>query len=150
MAGSARGPAALLAAAGVALLVVSAAGVVAGLLFAERLYALLPPVTIDAAAVGGATVALGLAAGLLGAGHLALALALWRGMSQATVPATVLSATMAVVAFGWSVAALVSLASGSGVTTILLPGGIGLVLVAVGYGWAAGALIGLRRPDERG
>ncbi|HYM52985.1 MAG TPA: hypothetical protein VEW45_05845 [Candidatus Dormibacteraeota bacterium] len=145
MAGSAHGPALLLALAGLVLVLLCAAGVAAGLLFAERLHALLPPVAIDAAAVGGATVALGGAAGLLAAVHLTSALALWRGVRQAAVPAIVLSATMSVVALGWAVAALVSSVSGSGPLVIVLPAGICLVLVAVGYAWAMGVLIGLRR-----
>jgi hypothetical protein len=150
MARSAHGPSALLAVAGILLLLLCATGVAAGLLFAERIHAMLPPVTIDAAAVGGATVALGAAAGLLGVTHLGLALALWRGVRQASVPAIVLSATMSLVALGWALAALVSVASGSGVVAVTLPGGIGLVLVAAGYAWATSVLIGLRREGQPG
>jgi hypothetical protein len=149
MARSAHRPAALLALAGLILVLLGAAGIAAGLLLAERLYALLPPVTIDVEAVGGATVAFGVASGLLGITHGFLAWALRRGLPTATVPSIVLCATMAVVALGWAVAALVSAASGSAPPAAMLAAGIGLGLVAVAYGWAGAVLIGLRRrPGE--
>jgi len=144
MSRTATRPAILLALAGVVLLVACAAGVSAGLLLAERIYALLPPVTIDAAAVGGATVALGVAAGLLGLLHLALAVALRRAVLAAVVPTIVLCATMAVLAISWAVAALVSSASGSGPPAAMVGAGIGLVLVAAAYAWSGAILIGLR------
>jgi hypothetical protein len=150
VASPARRPATLLALAGLVLLVVCAAGVTAGLLFAERLFALLPPVSIDAAAVGGATVALGIATGLLGVVHLALALGLRRGMRQVAVPSIVLCAAMSVLALAWAVAALVSAASGSAPPAAMLAAGIGLALVALGYAWAGGVLIGLRGRPRAG
>ena len=61
MSHSNRGPVLLLVGVGLLLLVVSAAGVYAGLALAERIYALLPPITADANAIGGAAMALGLA-----------------------------------------------------------------------------------------
>ena len=144
MASPVHRPAALLAAAGMLLLLICAAGVAAGLLFAERLFALLPPVTIDAAAVGGASVALGLAIGLLGVVHLVLAIGLRRGVGLVAVPAIVLCASMAVLSLAWAVAALVSAASGSAPPAAMLLAGMGLLLVAAAYGWAGGVLIGLR------
>jgi hypothetical protein len=150
MASRAHRPALLLASAGVLLLLICAAGVVAGLLFAERLFGLLPPVTIDAAAVGGATVALGIATGLLGVIHLALAVALRQGVHVAAVPSIVLCAAMAVLALAWAVAALVSAASGSAPAVAMLAAGIGLALVAAAYAWAGGVLIGLRGRSDAG
>jgi hypothetical protein len=143
-------PATLLALAGVVLLLICAAGVAVGLLFAERLFALLPPVTIDAAAVGGAAVALGVAIGLLGVVHLALAVGLRRGARAAAVPAIVLCAAMAVLSLAWAVAALVSAASGSAPVAAMLAAGIGLLLVAAAYAWAGGVLIGLRGRSAAG
>jgi hypothetical protein len=146
MANPAHRSAAILTAAGALLLLLGVGGVMAGTLFADRLYALLPPeVTVDAAAVGGGTVALGVGVGVLGAIHLALGLALWRAVVAASVPAIVLSAAMAVIALGWAAAALVSAVSGTGLPAAMLPAGIGLLLVAAAYGWAASVLIGLRR-----
>jgi len=150
MASPAHRPATLLALAGVVQLLICAAGMAAGLLFAERLFALLPPVTIDAAAVGGAAVALGIATGLLGVVHLALALGLRRGVRLVAVPAIVLCAAMSVLALAWAVAALVSAASGSAPAAAMLVAGIGLGLVAVAYAWAGGVLIGLRQQSEAG
>ena len=123
-------PATLLALAGAVLLLICIAGVAVGLLFAERLFALLPPVTIDAAAVGGAAVALGVAIGLLGVVHRGLAVGLRRGARAAAVPAIVLCASMAVISLAWAVAALVSAASGSAPVAAMLAAGIGLLLVA--------------------
>lgn len=148
MASPARRPATLLALAGLVLLLICASGVAAGLLFAERLFALLPPVTIDAAAVGGATVALGIASGLLGVVHLGLALGLRRGVRLVAVPSIVLCTAMSVLALAWAVAALVSAASGSAPAAAMLAAGIGLGLVAVAYAWAGSVLIGLRRGSE--
>jgi hypothetical protein len=150
MANPARRPATLLFLAGVLLLLICAAGVAAGLLFAERLFALLPPVTIDAAAVGGAAVALGIATGLLGVAHLALAIGLRRGSGLVAVPSIVLCAAMAVLSLAWAVAALVSAASGSAPPAAMLAAGIGLLLVAAAYAWAGGVLIGLRGRSEAG
>jgi len=150
MASSAHRPAMLLAAAGLVLLLICAAGVGAGLLLAERLFALLPPVTIDAAAVGGATVALGLAIGLLGVAHLLLAIGLRRGVRLVVVPSIVLCAAMAVLSLAWAVAALVSAASGSAPPAAMLVAGIGLLLVAAAYAWGGGILIGLRGRSAAG
>jgi hypothetical protein len=142
---SAHRPAALIALAGLILTLLGAAAIVAGLTLADRLYALLPPVTIDVAAVGGATVAFGVASALLGIAHGALALGLRRAVPTATVSSIVLCATMAVVSLGWAVAALVSAASGSAPAPAMLAAGIGLALVAVAYGWAGAALMRRRR-----
>jgi hypothetical protein len=150
MASPAHRPALVLATAGLFLLLICAAGVAAGLLFAERLFALLPPVTIDAAAVGGATVALGIAIGLLGVIHLALAVALRRGAHAAVVPSIVLCAAMTVLSLAWAVAALVSAVSGSAPAAAMLAAGVGLTLVAGAYAWAGGVLIGLRGRSEAG
>jgi hypothetical protein len=150
MASSARRPATLLALAGLGLLLLGAAGIFAGLTLAERIYALLPPVTIDAAAVGGAAVAFGVTAALLGIAHGVLALGLRRGLPVATVPSIVLCATMAVVALGWAIAALVSAASGAAPPAAMLAAGIGLGLVAGAYGWVGASLMELRqRPEDR-
>jgi hypothetical protein len=145
MAHSENRPAALIALAGLILVLLGAAALFVGLTLAERLYALLPPVTIDAAAVGGATVAFGVASALLGMAHGVLALGLRRAVPTATVPAIVLCATMAVVSVGWAVAALVSAASGSAPAAAMLAAGIGLLLVALAYGWAGAVLMRLRR-----
>jgi hypothetical protein len=114
---------------------------VIGLAFAAWLYSLLPPVLIDVAAVGGATTATGIVLLLLAVVHGIGALALRRLEPRALTPVTVLCLTMLLLAIGWAVAAVVSAASGSGPALALLPAGIGLGVVAIGYGWIARRLI---------
>lgn len=139
----------LLLLAGGLLAAAGAVGLVIGLVFAAWLYSLLPPLQIDAAAVGGATTATGVLLLLLGLAHGLAALALRRREPAALTPVAVLCVTMSLLAIGWATAALVSAASGSGPAVAMLPAGIGLGAVAVGYGWIARRLIGMRQPPER-
>lgn len=144
-----RVPVLLLLGVGLLLLLVSAAGIYAGLALAEPIYALLPPITADAAAIGGAAMALGLASLLVGLLHVGMALVLARGRGtsgEATlVVAIALCAVMGTLAVGWSVAALVSAASGSAPADAMLPAGIGLLVLAGLYAWAVKVLARLRR-----
>lgn len=139
-----RFPVIWLLAAGVVLCGGGLTAVVVGTWLAPWLYGLLPPVTIDAGAVGGAATASGVALAMIGALHLVAGVLLGRGIGAALTPAVVLAATMAVLAIGWGVAAIVSAASGSGPAVALVQAGIGLGIVAAGYGWAARSLIGIR------
>lgn len=122
------------------------AAIVAGTYLTAWLYSLLPPVIIDAAAVGGAATASGAALSALGLLHLAAGALVRRRIGGVLTPAVVLAATMAVLCIGWGAAALTSAASGSGPPALLLPAGLGLGLVAVGYAVTVRALIGLRQP----
>lgn len=144
-----RVPVLLLFGVGLLLLVVSAAGIYAGLALAERIYALLPPITADAAAIGGAAMALGIASLLAGLLHLGAAIVLGRGggeSGEVTLVASIaICAVMAALALGWSVTALVSAASGSAPADAMLPAGIGLLALAGGYAWAVAVLARLRR-----
>jgi hypothetical protein len=131
-----------------ATLVLTAAGLVGvtvGLFFAPWLHEQLPPVLIDAAAVGGAATAIGAVLLGLAAAHLAAALGIIRGIGALHTPAVVLCVAMAVLCVGWAVAALVSAAAGTGVPAAMLPGALLLGLVALAYGYAARSLIGLSR-----
>jgi len=56
-----------------------------------------------------------------------------------------LCAVMAVMALAWSVAALVSAASGSAPADAMLPAGFGLLALAVAYGLAAVTIMRVRR-----
>jgi hypothetical protein len=132
--------------AGLVLAAAGVGGIVVGGFFSDWLYGLLPPVIIDAAAVGGAAAATGAALVGVGVLHLIGAALLWRGISAALTAATVLAATMVLLCIGWGVAAIVSAASGAGPAPALVPAGIGLGLVAIGYGWTARSLIALRKP----
>lgn len=148
MSGSASGPALLLAGAGILLVLTGVAGVVLGLTAAERLHAMLPPITADADAVGGAAVALGVACALAGLVHLVLSVALRSPSSAALIAAIVTCAVMAALALVWAVAAIVTAAGGGPGPAILLLG-LGMALLAAGYGWAAAVLIALRRAARR-
>ncbi|HEY7463238.1 MAG TPA: hypothetical protein VH987_02200 [Candidatus Limnocylindria bacterium] len=119
-------------------------GVVVGTWQSSWLYAQLPPVLIDADAVGGAAAASGYVLLGLGVAHLASGELLRRRIGAALLPVAVLCATMALLAIGWGVASLVSAASAGGPPAILVPGGIGLGLVALAYGWSARGVIRLR------
>jgi hypothetical protein len=136
----------LLLVAGGILAVAGLAGLTVGFFLAAWLYSLLPPVTIDVPAVGGAATAVGVVLLLLAITHVAAAAGLARGVGAMSTPAIVLSAAMSLLAIGWGVAALVSAASGIGASVAMLPAAAGLGLVAFAYAWIAGRLIGLRRP----
>jgi hypothetical protein len=139
-----------LLAAGAVLLLGGLAGITAGTCCAAQLHAMLPPVVIDAAAVGGAATASGTALLFLGAIHLGAALLLRRAMAAAVTAAVVLATLMGLLCLGWAVAALVSVVSGAGPAVTLLPAGIGLGAVTIGYGWSARSLLRLREaPDSR-
>lgn len=139
-----RFPIVWLLASGLALILGGLAAIVVGTWLATWLYGLLPPVIVDAKAVGGAATATGAALTLLGALHLACGALLGRGLQAVLAPAVVLAATMVLLSIGWGVAALVSAASGGGPPVLLVPAGIGLGLAAACYGWAARTLIGIR------
>jgi hypothetical protein len=139
-----------LLAAGAVLVVAGLTAIAAGTWFATWLYAQLPPVAIDARAVGGAATATGVGVSMIGALHLGAGILLGRGVRPALTPAVVLAATMAALTIGWGAAAVVSAASGNGPRAALVPAAMGLAVVAAGYGWAARGLIGLReRPGGR-
>lgn len=138
---------AILVVAGAILCLAGAAAAAVGLLNPTLISDRLPPeAIIDAAAVGGAAVALGVATALLGVAHLGTAVALRRGVGLATTGGVVLSASMAVLAFAFAVAALVSLASGAAPPIVMLPAALGLAAGAVGYAVATAAIIGAGRP----
>jgi hypothetical protein len=139
---------ALLLVAGGMLAAGGVAGLLIGLVFAAWLYSLLPPVLIDVAAVGGAATATGVVLLLLASVHGIAALALRRRQPAALTPVTVLCVTMSLLAVGWGAAALVSAASGSGPAAAMLPAGVGLGAVAIGYAWIAHRIIAMRQPPR--
>ena len=136
----------LLAVIGLVFAVAGISGVVVGVVYAAWLYSLLPPVLIDAPAVGGAATASGVLLLSLAGLHLLAVIGLVRRDGRALTPIVVLASSMSLLAIGWGVAALVSAASGSGPAAAMLPAGIGLGLVAVAYAWVARWAIGQRQP----
>ncbi len=135
----------MLAAAG-AIFAVAAAGLVwAGINIPGLIRAQIPPeAPIDEAQVGGALVALGALAGLVGAAHLLMIPVLVRAHPTAVVGGIAGSATLATLAAASSIGALVALASGSASAATMLPAAGGLALVALAYAWLAALLVGLR------
>lgn len=135
----------VLLAAGIVLCLIGLAAVAVGSLNPHLISDQLPPdAAIDAPAVGGAAVALGVAIVLLGLLHMAIAAALRRGIGVAPTAAVVLAATMAALSFGFAVSALVSIASGAAPVVLMLPASIGLGGAAIAYGATTAAIIGAR------
>ena len=138
--------AALLVVAGIVIGLIGLAAAAVGWLNPHLISDQLPPeAVIDAAAVGGAAVALGVAFVLLGLVHVLVAVALWRGVGVAPTAAVVLAATMAALSFGFAVAALVSIASGTAPAIVMVPASIGLAGAVVAYGMITSAIIGARK-----
>ncbi len=123
------------------------AGVAVGLLIPDRLEALLPPVAVDAAAIGGASVALGvllLAAGLVQA---TVGLLLGRG-DWAHAAGAVILGLLGALLLAVAVAMLTEV--GAGAPAWLVAPGLALASLALLYGTAAWRLAGVapRAPDE--
>ena len=137
---------AILAAAGAVLVLGGMAAVAVGWFNPHLISDQLPPEgPIDAAAVGGAAVALGVAIVLLGMAHMVTAAALRRGISVAPTAAVLLAATMAVLSLGFAIAALVSIASGAAPPVLMLPAAIGLTAALIAYAATAAAVIGAQK-----
>ena len=131
---------------GVILILAGAASVAVGAVNPGLISSQLPPdAAVDAPAVGGAAVALGTATALLGLVHIAMAVALGRGIGIAATGAVVLASTMAVLARGFALSAVVSIASGAAPAIYMAPAAVGLGVAVIGYAVVAAVVIGLRR-----
>ncbi len=136
---------AILVAAGVLLCLIGVASATVGWLNPRLISDQLPPdAAIDAPAVGGAAVALGVAVVLLGLGHVLVAVALRRGIGMAPTAAVVLATTMAALSFGFAVSALVSIASDAAPAVLMVPASIGLGAATIAYVATTVAVIGAR------
>jgi hypothetical protein len=137
---------AILVLGGIVLVLGGAAAVGIGLVNPGLISSQLPPdAEIDAPAVGGAAVALGIATVLLGLVHLLTAVALRRGIGIAATGAVVLTTTMAVLSLGFAIAAVVSIASGAAPALYMVPASVGLVAALIGYAFVTVVVIGARR-----
>lgn len=140
-----------LAAAGVLLLLVGVAMVWGGIAIPDLVRAQIPDAAlVDTAAVGGAMVALGGLAAIVGGVHLAVIAPLRGGRPWAVVGGITVSATLAILAAASGAGALVSLASGAGSAATMVPAAAGLALVGGTYGWLAGVLLRVRNHARRG
>lgn len=137
---------AFLLVAAVVLCLAAAASVAVGLFDPGLISDQLPPeAVIDAPAVGGAAVALGVAVGLLGLVHLGIVAALRRGFGMASSAGVVLCSSMAVLSLAFAISALVSVASGAAPPIIMVPAAIGLGGGVIGYAAATMAIMRVQR-----
>jgi hypothetical protein len=137
---------AVLLAAGMVLCLGGAGSVAIGLFNPRLISDQLPPdAGIDAPAVGGAATALGVAIVLLGLVHLTIAAALRREIGLAPTAGVVLATTMAILSFGFAIAALVSIASGAAPALLMLPASIGLGGAVIGYAATTMAIMRARK-----
>jgi hypothetical protein len=130
----------LLLAATIVWLVAGAAGIVIGLLGATGIQRLLPPVTVDPAAIGGAAVAVAVAVLVVGVAHAAVVVALRAGHPYARSVALLLSVTMATLLLGLAVAAATSAATVPDRASSFLLAAVGALAGAAAYGLAAAHL----------
>jgi hypothetical protein len=125
---------AILLVAGLVLVGAGATAVAVGIFNPALISSQLPPeAAVDAPAVGGAAVALGVATALLGLAHGLTAMALRARVGIATTGAVVLASTMAILALAFAVAAVVSIASGAAPAVYMVPAAIGLGAGVIGY-----------------
>jgi hypothetical protein len=132
---SPRFPRLLLLAGGALLLLAGATAVAAGIAIPDRLLALLPPVAIDSAAVGGATVALGLLIAALGLLELLLGLVVRGRSAWRVAAAVVVIGLIGILLVALGVALLTEVAAGASVW--LVPAGLALVATGVVH-WSGG------------
>ena len=136
---------AILLVAGIVLVGAGAAAVGVGLLNPGLISSQLPPdAAVDAPAVGGAAVALGVATALVGVLHWLTAFALRQRVGIAATGAVVLASTMGILALAFAIAALVSIASGSAPAIYMIPAAIGLGGGVIGYAIVTALVIGSR------
>lgn len=133
---------AILAASGGLLILVGLGVVALGIVDPELVSSRIPDSVIDTAAVGGAMVALGCGTVLLGVLHLVAVAAVRVRVRGAATGTVVLAAGMAILAFAFGVAALVSAVAGTAPAILMLPGSAGLLLATIAYALVVGALAG--------
>lgn len=121
-------------------------GIVVAITSAEALRAQLTGISVDAAAVGGATAALASAVLLLGAVHLGAGIGVRRGGGGWLTAAIGLAVVMGALLVAFAVAAWVNAAAGGGAIALL--GGFALLLASSGYELLLSLLIGLKRAER--
>ncbi len=129
---------------GAALVLGGVAGITLAIVDPELVLAQLPPLAIDAAAVGGAVAALGASALAVGAAHLLVAAGIARGAAWSRTAGVVLCATFGTALLAGAVAALVSAGYGAG----FVAGAVALSMLSVAYAITAGTIVAGVRPDR--
>jgi hypothetical protein len=130
-----RWPRIVLATGGVLALLLGVSGIVVGWLAAGWLYSLLPVLQIDAAAVGGAAVSLGIAIGVVGIVQLAAAVRVGRRSEWERTATITLTALIGATLASFGVAAFTAAATAS--QPWLVAAGLVLLGAAVAYGASA-------------
>jgi hypothetical protein len=131
----------LLLAAAIVWLVAGVIGIGIGLLGAAGLQRLLPPLAIDAAALGGAVVAVGFGVLAVGLVHLAVLGALRAGQPRAWSAALLLAITMTTLMLALAAAAATSAATVPDRAPAFLAATAAGLLAALAYGLAARLLV---------
>lgn len=135
----------LLAAAGALYVLTGSALAWGGVAIPELVRAQIPAeAPVDSAAVGGAMVALGGAAILVGVAHLVLVPGVRAARPSAMVAGIVGAATLALVAGATAVGALVALTASAADPSTMIPAAIGLAVVGATYAWLAALLVRIR------
>ena len=124
---------------GLLLLLAGVSGVALALIDPDAVRDRLPNLAIDAAAVGGAMLALGTVVVLIGAAQLVVERGLRRGAGWSLSAGIGLAIGLVAVCLAGAAAALVAAAGGQ---PLLIGLGLGLVAIAVAYGFAGVLLIG--------
>jgi hypothetical protein len=130
-----RWPRVVLATGGVLALLVGVGGIVVGLRAAGWLYSLLPALQIDAAAVGGAALSLGLAIGIVGVVQLVAAVRVGRRSEWERTATVTLTALIGATLASFGVAAFTAAATAN--QPWLVVAGLVLTCAAVAYGVSA-------------
>jgi len=118
-------------------LAAGAGGIAVAVLGTDRLMSLLPPLAIDAGAVGGALLTMALALVAVGCAHAVVLLGLRRETRWASSAGALLGAVLAVACVALSAAALASATRDPALASVLLVGAAGAALAAIGYGFVA-------------
>jgi len=126
----------------IAWLLAGAAGIAVAVLGTDRLMSLLPPLAIDADAVGGALLTVALVLVGVGCAHLAVLIGLRRDLRWAGSAGALLGAVLAVACLALSAAALASATRDASLASALVVAAAGAALAAIGYGLVA---VGLTR-----
>ncbi len=136
---------AILLAAAVAWVVLAAAAVILALAGVTWLLERLPPLTIDADAVRGATLTIAAAAGLVAAAHALVLVGLSRARRWGSTLAILLTSLLAVLLFALGVAAVTSVAADPSTAAWLLPSAACAGGAAASYSAALARLVADRR-----
>lgn len=128
-------------------------GIALGIAGAEWLYAQLPPILIDAAALGGGVTAIGVSLLAVGLAHVVVLAGLRRDQRWARSAALLLAATLGIALVALAAAAATSAVTFPPLAPALLAAALAALIGAAGYAWCAAWLvrrIGPAPPSDEG